>query len=236
MAKIDGRSLSKDKREELKRDVFAAFEGKRNNVSAVARNLGITRQLIYRWLRQRERGEEDKEIGRTRFRLYPPDLRKLTEILVRNSPSQEGIDSPLWNVSSLHKLVEAKVPVEVNPYLVRRILLKLGFPSRQKVKTIFQRSYQETENLSALDYSRKYNMRCFYLTLINDMFVTAISSRGDIRFISKDYKTKESIANWVVELLYSRSKKKLLIVHNSYCLESALFKDYNVPKNVVILS
>ena len=238
MAKEDVRKLSKDKREKLREEVFQVYTSVRD-VSAVARRLGVNRQFVYRCICRYRKNKHFRENRRWKgtCSLYNSQFAKLIEDKIfKTTPNGVGVNTPLWTTNTVKDLIRNECNIDITPYSVRKLLREYGFPTNKEVKWAFHWSRKATQDIPAVQYALNNNMRCYYLRLINNMFVTVVSTRGDIRFVSRNHKTEVPIVNWLLETLCSRSKKKLLVIYVPNNITWDMFYSSRIPSSVLLLS
>jgi transposase len=123
--------------------------GKSHNISKVSRELGINRQVLYSWLNKCKsvnRFDKDNR-GRPNRKIYKAQIYKIVEILAKNSPTDLGIDSIFWSVSSVRKLIDKSLDINASAYLIRNWLLKWGF-FKGRTAEILKKSSVASKGLS----------------------------------------------------------------------------------------
>jgi transposase-like protein len=242
MAKKDLRKMGNEDRADLIRTVLEKL-GLEKNISKVAREEGIHRQLIYKWKRELARGSGHKKQvrGRHPFRLYPSQEKKFLQFLYEMTPQDIGITESAWNRINTNALVSQLFGLSLTPYGMRILLKGWGFYKTQKAKSAFLKCYPQTHNISAIAYAQEYSYRCFYIDVLkihrkdfSYAFLIAVSPRGDVRFMSLKSGADQSVAIRLISKLYLRGKNKLLLIVNHSVTDCLLYHSKLPARTIVI--
>jgi transposase len=135
----------------VKRD-FAALERRRIkaarlldegvNQSEVARRVGVHRQSVVRWAKQKQKGGAGalKKAGRAgrKPRLSDADRKRIVEGLQRG-PEALGYDTSLWTSQRVADLIEQECGVQYSTVHVWRILGALGWSCQRPTGQALER-------------------------------------------------------------------------------------------------
>src|SRR5215471_12536074 len=142
--KRDGRKLDHKTLEEIRRmAVQRVWDGERP--SAVVACYGLSRQIIYKWLKQAKgkgRGlralRARKATGRPR-RLTDKQERQLFHWINGKDPRQHGFDFGLWTRLVVRQLIAEKFEVNLGITPVGKLLAKLGLTPQRPLKRAYER-------------------------------------------------------------------------------------------------
>jgi transposase len=137
--KRDGRTLDHKTLEEIRRmAVQRVWDGERP--SAVVASYGLSRQIIYKWLKQAKgkgRGlralRARKATGRPR-RLTGKQERQLFHWINGKERRQHGFDFGLWTRLVVRQLIAEKFEVNLGITAVGKLLAKLGLTPQKPLK------------------------------------------------------------------------------------------------------
>jgi transposase len=133
----------------VKRD-FAALERRRMkaaklldqeiNQSEVARRVGVHRQSVVRWAKQRQEGGSLKKAGRAgrKPKLSEDDRKRIVEGLQRG-PEALGYDTGLWTSQRVADLIEQECGVRYTTVQAWRILHALGWSCQRPTGKALER-------------------------------------------------------------------------------------------------
>jgi transposase len=142
--KRDGRTLDHKTLEEIRRmAVQRVWDGERP--SAVVASYGLSRQIIYKWLKQAKgkgRGlralRARKATGRPR-RLTDKQERQVFHWINGKDPRQHGFDFGLWTRLVVRQLIAEKFEVNLGVTAVGKLLAKLGLTPQKPLKRAYER-------------------------------------------------------------------------------------------------
>jgi len=142
--KRDGRTLDHKTLEEIRRmAVQRVWDGERP--SAVIASYGLSRQIIYKWLKQAKgkgRGlralRPRKATGRPR-RLTGKQERQLFHWINGKDPRQHGFDFGLWTRLVVRQLIAEKFDVNLGITAIGKLLAKLGLTPQKPLKRAYER-------------------------------------------------------------------------------------------------
>jgi len=137
---MDGRALSHEVSEHCR---FSAINLHQKNipVNVIAASLGVTRQAVYRWIRnEKVHGKcslkSTKSPGRD-FYLTEKQIKKLLSFIKRPA-SDLGYSTDLWSGPRIRHLIKYKFQIEYHPKHMPRLLKNLGlelkFPERRALE------------------------------------------------------------------------------------------------------
>jgi transposase len=114
--------------------------------SAIARQVGVVRQTVDRWLRQcRTQGKASlKKAGRAgrKPRLTAKDGQRLGNLL-RRGPERLGYETPLWTCPRVADLVEREFGVRYHPGHVWKLLIALGWSPQRPTGRARERNEEQ---------------------------------------------------------------------------------------------
>lgn len=117
--------------------------------SAIARQVGVVRQTVDRWLRQcRTQGKASlKKAGRAgrKPRRTVKDRQRLGKLLLRG-PERLGYETPLWTCPRVADLVEREFGVRYHPGHVWKLLIGLGWSPQRPTGRARERSEAQIEH------------------------------------------------------------------------------------------
>jgi transposase len=140
--KIDGRSLSHESSEEIRRlAVQRVKEGEKP--SAVIKSYGLNRTSIYRWLDAEEEGGAEalaskRSTGRDPT-LTPEQMVEVRSWICGKDPRQYGFDFGLWTRKIVASLIETKFGIKLGLTAVGRLLHKLKISPQKPLRRAYER-------------------------------------------------------------------------------------------------
>ncbi len=140
--KIDGRTLSHDASETLRRlAVKRVEEGERP--SAVMKSLGLCRTTIYKWLAAVKRGGERMLAARKHpgpeCKLTPKQKLQVRRWINGKDPRQHGFDFGLWTRKIVAALIEEKFGITLSVTAVGRVLAELDITPQKPLRRAYER-------------------------------------------------------------------------------------------------
>lgn len=137
---IDGRTIT---HEVLEANRFAAIKLNKAGVepNVIAASFGVTRQAVYRWLRNCEKNGEDalksrKALGRE-TNLTQKQIEQLL-VLLHKPASELGYATDLWSGTKVRHLIKHHFGIDYHPKHMPRLLRRLGlwlvFPERRALE------------------------------------------------------------------------------------------------------
>lgn len=142
--KRDGRTLDHKTLEEIRRmAVQRVWEGERP--STVIASYGMSRQVIYKWLRQAKgRGRGLRALRSRKGTGRPRRLSRKQELQVfrwinGKDPRQYGFDFGLWTRMVVRKLIADKLEVDLGITAIGKLLGKLGLTPQKPLKRAYER-------------------------------------------------------------------------------------------------
>lgn len=137
---MDGRTISHEVLEHCR---FSAIKLHRKNipVNDIADSFGVTRQAVYRWIKnEKENGKRSlistKSSG-SDFYLTESQLNKLLSF-IRKPASELGYSTDLWSGPRIRHLIKHKFKIEYHPKHMPRLMKNLGlelkFPERRALE------------------------------------------------------------------------------------------------------
>lgn len=189
-----------------------------NNIAAIARDLGINRQVLHAWFARTEKRQANVKSGKISFR---GDTIGLLGILYYTTPQYFGLKGAFWTIQTLHWVCVNILKKNASVYYLKKTFYDYGFLNPAQIKKVFHESYRETDGRSVIEYAQKHNYRCYYYTAINiqqHLFLCIYSARGDVRIISCPPTTSHCAFYWswtedIIAHLIQKSKNKVLIIH-----------------------
>lgn len=221
----DLRTIGAEERKALRARAVGAVQNCRN-ISKVSRDLGINRQVLHQWLKEGFGVDilSKSKIGRAKQKIYKPQARQILEIIAHNLPSDMGIDSIFWSVSSVRKLIGKTLDINASAYLVRRWLLEWGVFTGRNAGLLEMSSAVASKGLPIRKFAEASNMSCYVFwrscawTKKGSYYFQCVSSkRGDIRFVGEKC---ESVGHPSVFLnkLQEIAKRNIVIVYDESSL------------------
>jgi len=168
--KRDGRSLPHEVLETYR---FAAIrlQKEKVHINVIAKSFGVTRQVVYRWIKLEERGGKNalkasKAIG-PELQLTGKQLFNL-KILLQKPATELGYSTDLWSGPRVRHLIKHHFHIEYHakhiPRLLKRLGLELKFPERraleQDPKAVKQ--WKKKKLPEILEYAKKKRALLFY--------------------------------------------------------------------------
>lgn len=140
--RIDGRTLSKDTAETLRRmAVQRVWEGE--NPSDVIRSYGLCRTSIYPWLRIAERrglaGLRAHRVPGRPSKLAPVHRARIRQWLNGHDPRRYGFESALWTRPIIVELISQRLGLVVDPTTVGRCLHSMGITPQKPLRRAYER-------------------------------------------------------------------------------------------------
>jgi transposase len=126
---MDGRTISHEVLEHFR---FSAIKLHRKNipVNDIADSFGVTRQAVYRWIKnEKENGMRSLKSRKSPgpdISLTDKQLRKLLSI-IKKPASESGYSTDLWSGPRIRHLIKHKFKIEYHPKHLPRLMKSLGF-------------------------------------------------------------------------------------------------------------
>jgi len=240
MEKTDIRKMEKDAKEELIKKALYKYDHCQN-ISQVARELSINRQLVHSWINKAQLGkkaDQINQIGRQELKLlYQAQINKIHDILSNKLPAEEGIEGYFWSVSSVQKLIK-KIYIYRSTHIVRKYFKDKGFS--KGASDAFKMQVECRGELVALrDYSKKQNLLCYFFQE-NEIFRPSktwsyyclTSTRGDMRFVGKNCWDRLhrywGISTYIAKIQELAKKKIVVIIPSNLSVGM-------ISKNIILL-
>lgn len=158
ISKRDGRRLSHETSEEIRRLAVKRVVEGGERPSAVMRSYGLARTVIYRWLRAYRRGGEAalrsrKASGRPR-RLAAKDLLKVRRMIDGHDPRHYGYAVALWTHAIVADLIRKKFRVRLSASQVGRLLKKVDVTPQKPLRRAYERDEKAIEAWKTQEYPR----------------------------------------------------------------------------------
>ena len=151
MKNIDLRTLSPQSREELRRVAIRRFKAGIKK-SAIARELGIRRPTISRWLVTYERtgrisqkeGKRGRPLGNGRS-LTPAQEASIQKDIVEQLPDQLKLSFALWTAQAVKQLIKQSFSLDMPARTVRLYLNRWGFTPQRPVKRAYEQQPKQVK-------------------------------------------------------------------------------------------
>lgn len=236
----DLRTISIEERKAL-RAMAVGEVRKHGNVSQVSRDIGISRQVLHGWLNEfKNRYNSDEGIrGRPEQKLYKSQVRQILEILSHKLPSDLGIDSIFWSVSSVRKLIGKTLDINASAYLVRKWLLEWGFFTGRNAGLLEMSASVASKGVSIRKFAELCDMPCYvfwrssvWMSKESHYFQCVSSERGDIRFVG-DKCDRMGRMDLFLNKLQKTDRKNIVVVYdkNNTFSEGNVF---SISKSVIL--
>ena len=184
---------------------------KTNNIAQTARELNLSRQTVYNYLKPIRAGKEPtfKKRGRparVSMRLTPVQYNEIETIICDNTPDKIGIPYYLWSPKAIRILIKQKYDLTLSLPVILQFLKKWDFIpsdfthsywgddirwSKEQVKYYNKPSYDNEITIS--DYIQANNAQSYFLDIwerknrnsaLSTHSLYAVTKSGNVKFIS----------------------------------------------------
>src|SRR3989304_9830039 len=102
MCKVDLRTIGYEAKKGIRENAIKKYKLSKN-ISTVARELSINRQVLHKWFRSDDGiDSQNKKLGRRELKLlYESQIEHIIDILSSKTPKDEGIEDLFWSVKSI---------------------------------------------------------------------------------------------------------------------------------------
>lgn len=170
MKKKDARSYTPEKQEEIRIKACELIRRYNYKQIDVAKEIGVSRQIVGKWLKNNLKG--GRKILRSRKRGRPREIRlskfktaQINRLILDNTPDQLNLEHYLWNRQAVKQLAYKQIKINLSSSTLNRYLKKWNYipykpsPRRfcQDVKSDI--NFLKNENVFCLtkDYHSIYN-------------------------------------------------------------------------------
>lgn len=236
MMKQDLRKMGGEQLEKLRIKALDEVE-KCHNITKVARELGINRQVLHRWIKKSKGIKlfHKPRRGRIKTKLYKQQSDEIVNVFAQQLP-EAGINAEKywWSVETIKKYISDNYGLEFSSYFVRRWLHDICFFSNRNHQILDEpymggKSIKYFANFSGMLCYTYWEKRIGFYPNCSD-FHCISSARGDIRFVSD----KACEINVFFNHIQSVAKKKVIIVCDEYFYYGYYLKHY-LSKNIILL-
>jgi transposase len=155
MKKSDGRKLTHEQSEYIRKQaVRAVVKGKRSP-EEVIKTFGLHRSNIYKWISQYKEGgwkalESKPSTGRIPI-VDDKEKKVLSKILMKN-PLQLHFDFGLWTLQMVAEIILRKFQKEVSIWTVSRILHEIGYSKQKPLFRAYQQNPEQVQKWIEEEY------------------------------------------------------------------------------------
>lgn len=215
--KKDLRTISAEEKEALRESAVEEVL-KCHNISKVARDLDINRQVLHSWVNKYNSDNTSNKVKKEKVRraICKAHLKQVFEIVANNVPYEIEINSIFWSVSSVRKLIFKITGINSSAYLVRRWLLEWGF-FKNRNNDLFEEHSDASNGLPVRVFAEQCNMPCYIYWKTSFWskgsflsFQCVSSKRGDIRFVRERFGSMNLFLNKIQEI----AKRKIAVVYD----------------------
>lgn len=169
--KTDARSWSRSALREVRRKaIYLIEEGEKK--AEIARKLGVSRQVIYKWWKMDSHLKFPETItdqrGKIR-KLHSNQIKEIRQIISNHLPNEVGLPYLLWNIKAVNVLIQNNFGVKLQYSSVRRMLLQFNcIPFIKYDSRWYDYRVRELDNMSLYEYARKHNLQLYLLNFLKD--------------------------------------------------------------------
>lgn len=147
-AKIDGRKLSHEDTEIIRKQAVKAIRELGQSPEDVAITLGLNRSTIYKWLKIYDTkgmaGLESTKAKGPESKMTISQKNRLFKYLTKN-PLQLKFEFALWTIDMIAELIQSKFGIEYSKVHVGRILKEIGFSWQRPIERAYQQDPEKVE-------------------------------------------------------------------------------------------
>lgn len=156
MGKIDGRTLSHEQSESIRKQAVRAVIKEKRSPEEVIKIFGLHRSNIYKWIKQYKEGgwnalESRPSTGRIPI-VDDKEKKILLKILMRN-PLQLHFDFGLWTLQMVAEIIVRKFQKDVSIWTVSRILHEIGYSKQKPLYRAYQQDPERVKKWLEEEYT-----------------------------------------------------------------------------------
>jgi len=152
MEKRDARSLHQDAQEELRRCAVRRLKGGATK-TAVARDLGVSRETVSRWWSRYESGDgwsalKKRKRGRpkgSQRKLTAEQEREVQQIIAEKTPDQLKLKYALWTRAAVGRLIQERFGVVYAMQSLSEVLKRWGFTPQRPLKRAYEQRPEQVD-------------------------------------------------------------------------------------------
>ncbi|MHB9070246.1 MAG: COG3415 family protein [Sedimentisphaerales bacterium] len=237
------RKITDEAKEGIRENAIKKYEQSKN-ISKVARELSINRQVLHEWI-FRDKIYRNRKPGRRELNLLPESqIEQIIGILSGKLPSYKNIKDLFWSVESVRELINKKYNSSPSAYLVRKQLKKWGFGKNISKLVIL---VDKCKSVTLGELSKRYNRPCYYFQKVfvksrdeDYRFYCLTSLRGDIGFaglswwnkVKKDYNYELEVF-MIIKIQELARKRIVIVIPKNF--SSPYFHFWEKSKRVMLL-
>ncbi len=237
----DTRLLHSIEQEDLRsKAVKAVLDGTKQ--VEVAKNLGVTRQAVGKWMKTyREGGEKAlkaKQRGRPKGgALLPWQAAQIVKTVVDHYPDQLNLPFYLWTREAVAQFMENRFGIQLSIWSVGRYLANWGFTPRRTVCHAFEKGPEEVGRWLKEEYpsihkqAKREKARIFWGTIGNSYgrhghmsvipgigqgfgcnMISAITNQGQLNFMVFKERFRFDVFREFLKRLAPQSKRKVFLI------------------------
>jgi transposase len=157
MGTFDGRQLSAEGQQDLRRRVIHAIVHESVKPARAARLFGVARSAIYGWLQDYFTGGFRALTSRPRGRPHEGRLKgyqaaTIVRLLTRRCPSQLQLPFALWTREAVQQLIAQRVGLDLSVWTVGRYLKHWGFTPQKPLRRAYEQDPKEVRRWLEQEY------------------------------------------------------------------------------------
>lgn len=144
MDATDGRRLSADAQEDLRRRVVRAIVERGMSKAEAVRTFGVSKTAVFRWIKGYRKGGERALASRPRGRPKRSSLKghqaaTTVRIITDRCPDQLKLPFALWTREAVAELIESRWGFRLSVWTIGRYLKKWGFTPQKPLRRAYER-------------------------------------------------------------------------------------------------
>lgn len=230
----DARSWKPDALDEARdRAILLKCNGVR--ITEIARQIGVSRQVVYKWLKI----DSEEYSGNRTFdrrgkirKLTPQQCEEIRQLISTHSPDDIGLPYLLWNIRAVQVLIQQRFNIGLAHPSIKKLLIGFGMiPKIRYDSKWYDYTLGDLNGMSLSEYARTTN-RQLYLLETRYGFIYAVSKRGHIEFLKLKLPTRRVYLH--ISFLFRlmrKTRRYLLIAYYSNSFKSFCYRDqsHNPP-------
>lgn len=145
--KKDGRSLSRDAQEYLRKQGIALWK-KGKKVYQIADEFGVTQQAVYKWIKSYKKngmkGLKKRKAPGAKPKLSTKEVKLLLKLLNKTA-DHYGFDTPLWDTKKIQQLISEKFNKQIHMSNVWKLLKRWKFSNQKPEKQAIEQDEKLVE-------------------------------------------------------------------------------------------
>lgn len=141
----DGRGLSADAQEDLRRRVVRAIVEQGMSKAQAVRTFGVSKTAVFQWLKAHRRGGERALASRPRGRPKRSSLKghqaaTTVRIITDHCPDQLKLPFALWTRQAVAELIESRWGLRLSVWTIGRYLKRWGFTPQKPLRRAYEQN------------------------------------------------------------------------------------------------